>query len=185
MKALSARKFFFLATGFAIVATIAQVSAFAVADDGKRGAHHEQLAMAGEHHGAHDRHHRGRGHGGDEMNFGGRRLEHALRSVNATPEQKIKVRDIFAKAMSESRAEHGAGRGMRDKWQALLGAPTVDRNAIEAMRADQSAQRDKASKRMSTAFADALEVLSPEQRKQLADRMQQRGQRFERPRSQG
>jgi Spy/CpxP family protein refolding chaperone len=56
----------------------------------------------------------------------------------------------------------------------LLSAPTIDRAAIERLRAEQMQATDAVSKRMSQAFADAAEVLTPEQRKKVAERMQKR-----------
>ena len=54
----------------------------------------------------------------------------------------------------------------------LLKAPTIDRAAIEGLRSQQMAVADAISKRVSTAFADTAEVLTPEQRVKLAERMQ-------------
>jgi len=59
----------------------------------------------------------------------------------------------------------------------LLAAPTIDRAAIEKLRAEQITLADASSKRMTQALADAGEVLNPEQRKKLAERMQKMGER--------
>ena len=48
-------------------------------------------------------------------------------------------------------------------------APTIDRTAIERLRAEQIALAETASKRIAQALADAAEVLNPEQRKKVAD----------------
>jgi uncharacterized membrane protein len=65
---------------------------------------------------------------------------------------------------------------MREKAQAaraqalvLLTAPTIDRAAIERLRADQIALADAASKRITQAVADASDVLSADQRRKIAD----------------
>ena len=50
-------------------------------------------------------------------------------------------------------------------------APTVDRTAIERLRAEQIGLAETASKRIAQALADAAEVLSPEQRRKVADWM--------------
>jgi Spy/CpxP family protein refolding chaperone len=50
-----------------------------------------------------------------------------------------------------------------------LTAPTIDRTAIERLRAEQIALADTASKRIAQALADATEVLNPEQRRKIAD----------------
>ena len=59
----------------------------------------------------------------------------------------------------------------------LLAEPTVDRAAIEALRAEQVARADAASKRLARALGDAAEVLTPEQRKQLAERIEEMRER--------
>ncbi len=48
--------------------------------------------------------------------------------------------------------------------------PSVDRAALEALRADQLQMAEQASRRFTQALADAADVLTPEQRKQLAER---------------
>ena len=53
----------------------------------------------------------------------------------------------------------------------MLTATTIDRTAIEKLRADQIALADSVSKRITQAIGDAGEVLSPEQRRKLADRL--------------
>ena len=54
---------------------------------------------------------------------------------------------------------------------ALLDSGTVDRGAIEALRAEQLKLADDASKRLTQAIGDAAEVLTPAQRKDLASRI--------------
>ena len=56
----------------------------------------------------------------------------------------------------------------------LLTAPTIDRAQLEALRVQQSQMRETVSRRMLQAMADAAEVLTPEQRAKVAERMQRR-----------
>jgi Spy/CpxP family protein refolding chaperone len=56
----------------------------------------------------------------------------------------------------------------------LLAKPNVDRAAIEAIRAQEIQSADAMSKRFVQALADVAEVLTPEQRAQLAEKMKQR-----------
>jgi Spy/CpxP family protein refolding chaperone len=69
-------------------------------------------------------------------------------------------------------------RTARAKAIALMSAPTIDRAAIETLRVEQIGLADTASKRIAQALADTAEVLSPEQRVKLAERMQRRQGRW-------
>ena len=53
----------------------------------------------------------------------------------------------------------------------LLSHDTVDRAALEALRADQLKLAEQASRRFTQALADVADVLTPEQRKALAERI--------------
>jgi Spy/CpxP family protein refolding chaperone len=54
----------------------------------------------------------------------------------------------------------------------LLTADTIDRGAIEALRAEHLQLAERASRRFAQVLADMAEVLTPEQRKDLAGRME-------------
>jgi Spy/CpxP family protein refolding chaperone len=73
-----------------------------------------------------------------------------------------------------------AGKIKQARQQAidLMGAETVDRAAIENLRAEQFALMDASSKRLTQALADAADVLTVAQRKKLAERAQRFGHRF-------
>jgi len=128
----------------------------------------------------------GVGHGmepGMGMGMGMRICERMLDSVNATAEQRTQIRKIFKAAMDEGRTQREAGRKLHDDMRALFAQPTVDANAVEALRKQILAQHDAASKRMTQAMIDVSRVLTPEQRKTLADRMAQRRTMMERHRA--
>jgi len=84
-------------------------------------------------------------------------------------------------------AYHEFGRGpipglVREKARAarkqavgLLAADHIDRGAIETLRAEQIQLAEQASKRFTQALADVAEVLTPAQRKQIAERMESFG----------
>jgi periplasmic protein CpxP/Spy len=122
------------------------------------------------------------GHGGPGMGMmmGGRGLERMLDSVNATAEQRSQIKAIADKAMADLKAQRDAGKSTRDQFMTLFTQPTVDANAAEALRAQKMQQADQASRRMMQAMLDVSRVLTPEQRKQLAERMQQRRAMMER-----
>jgi len=71
---------------------------------------------------------------------------------------------------------------MRDKAQAarmrvrdLLTQQNVDRAEIERFRTEQVALADAFSKRVAQALGEAAEILTPEQRRKLADRLPPHG----------
>lgn len=132
------------------------------------------------HHHYHHRHGEMRGRGFSEERMGERidRMAYRLvRSVDGTPEQEIKIREIGRAAAKEIVELRKQGRDLRRKGMDLLKAPTIDRAAIESLRSQQMALADSVSKRMSTALADAAEVLTPEQRVKLAELAEKRGKR--------
>jgi Spy/CpxP family protein refolding chaperone len=62
----------------------------------------------------------------------------------------------------------------------LFAQPTVDARAVETLRQQMLQQHDQSSRRWMQAMLDASAVLTPEQRKQLAERMQQRREMMQR-----
>ena len=120
-------------------------------------------------------------HGGHGMGlFGGRHAERMLDSVNATPDQRAQIQQIMAAAKTDMAAQRDAGRKLREQGQALFAQPNVDARAVETLRQQMLAQHDLASKRMTQVMLDVSRVLTPEQRKTLADRMAQRRAMMER-----
>jgi Spy/CpxP family protein refolding chaperone len=133
-----------------------------------------QTAWAGPH-GGHDM------HGGMGMMGGGPRMaERMLDSVNATAEQRAQVKQILQAAQADMQAQREAGRKLREQGQALFAQPTVDARAAEALRLQMLAQHDQASKRKMQVMLEVSRVLTPEQRKTLADRMAKRRSMMER-----
>jgi Spy/CpxP family protein refolding chaperone len=106
--------------------------------------------------------------------------DRALDRVNATPEQRAQIRQIMQSARTDLQAQKDAGRALREQARQLFTQPTVDARAAEALRQQMLAQHDQRSKRMMQAMIDASRVLSPEQRRQLADAMGKRREMMER-----
>jgi Spy/CpxP family protein refolding chaperone len=110
----------------------------------------------------------------------GHGVERALGAVGASDAQRAQVKQIMQAAMADLRAQHAATRELRQQTMQLFTQPTVDANAAEALRQKMLAQHDAASKRMLQAMLDVSRVLTPEQRAQLAERMQRRGEMMQR-----
>lgn len=118
--------------------------------------------------------------GGYDGVMGGRMFERMLESVNATADQRTRVRGIMTSAMEDVRKQRDAGRALRAQAMTLFTQPTVDPAAVEALRKQMLQQHDQVSHRMMQAMLEASAVLTPEQRAQLAERMKQRRDMMER-----
>jgi protein CpxP len=111
---------------------------------------------------------------------GPRHLERMLDSVQATPEQRVQLQQIFGAARADLKAQHEQGRALREQVRALWVQPTVDARAAEGLRQQLQAQHDAASKRGMQAMLEASRVLTPAQRQQLAQQAAERSARWER-----
>jgi periplasmic protein CpxP/Spy len=98
-----------------------------------------------------------------------RMTKHLAIELDATPDQQMKIASIAKAAVGDLLPLREKTQAARRQAVALLTAPTIDRSAIEKLRADQVAMADMASKRIVQAAADAAEVLSPDQRRKIAD----------------
>jgi Spy/CpxP family protein refolding chaperone len=122
-------------------------------------------------------------HGGPGGRGGGMfdgMLGRMLDRVNATPEQRAKIQQIMQKQSGDLSAQREAGRALRQQAMTLFAQPTVDANAVEAVRQKQLAMHDEATKRMTAAMLEISGVLTPEQRKQIAETMSQRSEMMQR-----
>jgi periplasmic protein CpxP/Spy len=123
------------------------------------------------------------GHGGYGSHGGGMfdgMLTRMLDRVNATPEQRTQIQQVMQTQANQMRAQREAGRALRQQSMVLFAQPTVDAAAVEALRQQQLAMHDAASKRMTTAMLEISRILTPEQRKQMADYMAQRSEMMQR-----
>jgi len=92
-----------------------------------------------------------------------------LDDVNATKEQKAKVKDIFNHALTDLRPLHEQAQNAHQKIAQLLSQDVIDRAGLEQIRAEQVALLDTASKRLTLAIEDAADVLTLEQRQKLVE----------------
>jgi periplasmic protein CpxP/Spy len=111
------------------------------------------------------------------MGFGGHGMGRILDRIDATDEQEDKIEAIMDKVHDDVRPIMRSFRDTREDLAELLGAATIDREALEKLRAERVAAIDQASRTVATALADAAEVLTPEQRKELLEHFEDRGWR--------
>ena len=127
--------------------------------------------------------HHGRSPGGAEGWWGANpeRIERMLSAVNASQAQRDQIQQILKNSASERSAQREAGRTLREQAMAVFTAPVVDADAAEKVRQQMLAQHDQASRRMMTTMLAVSNVLTAEQRAQLAAHMQKRGRSKESP----
>jgi len=99
-----------------------------------------------------------------------RMLKHLYVEVDATDAQKQQLAPIVKAAARDLLPLRDRMHDVRRQAVALLSEPTIDRAALEALRAGQLQAAEQASRRLTQALADVADVLTPEQRKQLAER---------------
>ncbi len=103
-----------------------------------------------------------------------KRIDRMLERVDATESQRTRIRDIVDEAIVDMQAF----RSLKlETWQALLDnfkQETINREALENLRQKTVETMDQMSRRMVTALADAAEILTPEQRNELIERMDRR-----------
>jgi len=100
-----------------------------------------------------------------------RMLKHMYIDIDATEEQKRKIDPIVKGAAKDLIPLRQQIRAARKQAMELFTKETIDRAAIEKLREGQIQLAAQASKRFTQALTDVAEVLTPEQRKQLAERM--------------
>jgi Spy/CpxP family protein refolding chaperone len=93
----------------------------------------------------------------------------ALRSVDATDDQQQRVSAILTAALEEASKLKDRHHENREAFAAALAAPTVDRATLEETRKAELALAEEASQLLVKTLADAAEVLTPAQRKELLD----------------
>ncbi len=105
------------------------------------------------------------GMGRDFVEF---RIHKALGQVNATDAQEQQITAIVDGLFAKHQAMAAAHQQMHQQLLAALTGSTVDRAAIEAVRAAAVIRIEAGSKDLAKAAGDIAEVLTPAQRQQLA-----------------
>lgn len=102
-----------------------------------------------------------------------KRFDHMLNRVvpDATPEQKAKLGAIAKATFNDLRPLQEQNRAAHQQGLKLLAQPTIDRKALEQVRQTEQKLADQRSRRMTQAFADAAEVLTPAQRVKAVEQL--------------
>ena len=100
-----------------------------------------------------------------------RMLKHLYVEIDATEAQKQQLAPIVKGAARDLLPLRAKLHDARRQAVELLSRESVDRAALETLRADQLRLAEQASMRFTQALADVADVLTPEQRKQLAERI--------------
>jgi periplasmic protein CpxP/Spy len=98
-----------------------------------------------------------------------RMVRHLAIELDANADQQAKLQAIVKAAVGDLAPLRDKVLAARQQARALLNGATIDRGAIEKLRAEQIATVDAFSKRVAQTLADAADVLTPEQRKKLDD----------------
>jgi Spy/CpxP family protein refolding chaperone len=97
---------------------------------------------------------------------------HLMVELGGTPEQQKKITAIALAARSEMQAMRDQMQAQRQKAMDLMFAKTLDTQALDKQHTEQNQLREKMGNRMHRAMVDALQVLNPEQRVQMKQKMQ-------------
>jgi protein CpxP len=100
-----------------------------------------------------------------------RALKHLYVEIDATDAQQQQLAPIVKGAARDLLPLRAKMHDARRQAVELLSQQSIDRAALETLRADQLKLAEQASQRFTRALADVAEVLTPEQRKQLAERI--------------
>lgn len=117
---------------------------------------------------------------GGPMMMKGRMLNRMLDDVNATDAQRAQIRQIVEAARTQAQGQREQRRTLREQSLRVFTQPNIDANAAEALRQQTLALHDQASKRHLQTMLDIARVLTPEQRAQVAQRINERREMRER-----
>src|SRR5262249_55630537 len=96
-----------------------------------------------------------------------RMIRHLAVEIHPTHEQQDKLKAIVHWTVKDVLPTREKMLAARATARELLTQPTIDRAALEKLRADQIATHEAVSKQLVQAVADAADALTPEQRRKI------------------
>ena len=91
----------------------------------------------------------------------------ALDRLDATDEQSAAIQMIVAASIEDLAEARGETETGREQLRALVRADSIDRDALEAFRQSHMQRADEMSRIVADGLADIMDVLTPEQRREL------------------
>ncbi len=108
-------------------------------------------------------------HGQDVREHVRFRMGRALGEIKASEAQAEQAEAILEQFFADHEPLHQRHDEMHEQLAALLTAEEIDRDRLESLRLEQLQEIDRFSRDLVDTVADLAEVLTPEQRQQLAD----------------
>lgn len=96
-------------------------------------------------------------------------VERALDRLDATDDQETAIQGIVSRSIENLHALRGDREVDREALRNLMLANSIDRDAVEAFRAEKLRRADEMSRVLAAGIADIMEVLTPEQREELQE----------------
>ena len=130
--------------------------------------------------------HGGHGFAGDPAEMADHmllRIDHMLSKIGASDDQKTHIKAIAKSAMTDLALLHKQQQDLRKQMHDAMTAASIDKDKLAALHTQQAQLFEKTSARMHEAMIAAAEILTPEQRKAMAERMGRRGMRGMGPQS--
>lgn len=98
-------------------------------------------------------------------------IKHVAIEIDATQTQQDRIISLVTSAVKQVKPMRDIFRDTGKRIHSLLLANTVDHAALETLRAERLADSERISKTLIRTLADVAEVLSPEQRMMLNERI--------------
>ncbi|MEM9043266.1 MAG: Spy/CpxP family protein refolding chaperone [Pseudomonadota bacterium] len=100
-------------------------------------------------------------------------VKHVAIEIDATEEQSVKITELVSAVIKDMRPMRDEMQATKEQLHALLTADQIDREALETLRAERLAEIDQMSQKALNAAADVAEVLTPDQRRVLDQRLRE------------
>jgi periplasmic protein CpxP/Spy len=101
-----------------------------------------------------------------------RRMERVLDSIDATDDQRARIKGTFARLHPEMKALHEEKARLHEAGKKALAADTIDAGEVERLRREVVKLADRGSTLVSRALVEVGGVLTVEQRKELLSHVQ-------------